>query len=995
MKSVVRYLFSPAFLLMAAGAACAEDMTDVAKTIAVVKTQFAGDALICCDDTKGWKFQADAAVDSGRDVITIRITNEIETAAPKFGVIFRVSGAGVQNVWTSNCAEDGCHLWPQLWWKWHGLTTNLACETPICVGFNSRETAPVAIACSDVFNVLKMALYADDRTCEVVGRCEFFVESSSVMKQYEVKVLFDRRGKSLPETVRSCSDWIEVQNGFSPSPVPLSAREPLYSTWYAYLQDVRATDLEQEALLAAELGMKVMILDDGWQKDDSKAFYSATGDWMPAASRFPDMRAHVDKVHRAGLKYMLWLSVPFVGDESKAYVRFKDKLLSFNDHVGILDPRFPEVREYLISTYERVVGEWGFDGLKLDFIDSFRLPSEDPAIRVGYAGRDYRSLPMAVDRLMRDVNSRVRAIKPDALIEFRQHYMGPAVRQYGNMIRVSDCPADPCANRRRMCDLRLTSGNTAVHSDMLVWSKDETAEGAALPILNVLFSTIQYSMIIKDLPTSHRAVVRHWIDFSRQHREALQTGMFVPHHAENGYTWIEGEGSKERVVAAYSADVCVSAGNSGKHEFLVNATGSKGMLCKFSKRPRRIELFDCCGCKKGEIEGGLGVVQLPIPPSGYARVIPRDSLGTFFDPKGMSNIASNETVVTNAMIHKTIAFLGGSITEMHGYRPRVMALLRRKHPNVAFTEIAAGLSSTCSDAAAFRLERDVLAKGIPDVLVVEEAVNDEQDGHFGREHSIRGMEGIVRKMLAVNPRCKVVIGLMVNKAQYEELVSGRIPRHYEAHRAVAEHYGIPVADIGTALAESSRMGGFSWKEYKDCHPSPEGCDFAARILMSELEKAFDPFAVPPARTLPDPLDAASFFRSWEIPLEAVSLSVGWRVAKPRWDGIPGDKRDYFIRGNVLTTDVPGKPLSLSFEGRTLAALVTAGPDAGDVEISIDGGEWRLHRSRADYLPLHYPYVLMIAESLPSGRHVVVIRTKRSARQDGFAAALRIHSLFVD
>ena len=30
---------------------------------------------------------------------------------------------------------------------------------------------------------------------------------------------------------------------------------------------------------------------------------------------------------------------------------------------AILDPRFPEVREYLSRTYERVVGEWGFDGL--------------------------------------------------------------------------------------------------------------------------------------------------------------------------------------------------------------------------------------------------------------------------------------------------------------------------------------------------------------------------------------------------------------------------------------------------------------------------------------------------------------------------------------------------------------------------------------------------------------------------------------------------------
>ena len=93
---------------------------------------------------------------------------------------------------------------------------------------------------------------------------------------------------------------------------------------------------------------------------------------------------------------------------------------------------------------------------------------------------------------MKDVRARLMKINPDVLLEFRQHYCGPAILQYGNMIRAADCPADPTANRRRICDLRLTSDTIAVHSDMLVWSGNETPEGAALPILNVLFSTIQY-----------------------------------------------------------------------------------------------------------------------------------------------------------------------------------------------------------------------------------------------------------------------------------------------------------------------------------------------------------------------------------------------------------------------------------------------------------------------------------------------------------------------
>ena len=610
-------------VLLAAGAAPVAQATDMehkAKTIVTVETAHAGAAEILCDDAGGWKFEASASTDAGRDVVTVRISSPEAKKPPRFGVYFRVSGAGVQNVWTSDISRDGYHLWPKLWWGFKSkYESQLAVNTPIAVGFNSQERAPVAIACSEAFEPLVFGLYADDETCDMIGRCEFFTAPCEAMKAYEVKVLFDRRGGAFADTVRECSEWVSSVNGFVPAHVPEAAFDPLYSTWYAYLQNVHAGELEKEAKLAASLGMKTMILDDGWQKTDSRTFYSATGDWMPVPGRFPDMKAHVEAVHAAGLKYMLWLAVPFMGDEAKNYPRFKKMLLS-GGGTGVLDPRFPEVREYLISTYERVVGEWGFDGVKLDFIDAFGLPDPDPAVAENYAGRDYRSLPAAIDRLMKDVLARLRKINPDVLVEFRQRYMGPAILQYGNMIRASDCPADPCANRKRVCDLRLTSGAAAVHSDMLVWSRDETPEGAALPILNVLFSTIQYSMILEKINPAHRDVIRHWLAFSQKHREALLKGAFRPHHPENGYTWIEGESADERIVAAYSGDVVLDCGAADKKAILVNATGSDGLYAKLPARPRSIRLFDVLGRERPAALPSVGLAVLPVPAGGYAEL---------------------------------------------------------------------------------------------------------------------------------------------------------------------------------------------------------------------------------------------------------------------------------------------------------------------------------------------------------------------------------------
>ena len=588
--------------------------------------------LVTCDDWRGWTHSVRTDKDAGRDAVVVRIASPTNAAPPQFGVQLRVPGVGVQNVWTADfLTSDGQHLWPQLWWDDRSTyESQLAANTPIAVAYNSTGVSPVALACSEASENLKFGLYADDRTCEIVGRCEFFLSPVAPRKEYEATILLDRRGRGFAETVRDCSEWVAAKNGFAAADVPEAAYEPLYSTWYAYLQDVHADELEKEARLAAALGMKTMILDDGWHKEKSTSFFSAAGDWMPVASRFPDMKAHVDAVHRAGLKYMLWLSVPYVGDESKAWERFKGKLLYAHGakspgRVGVLDPRFPEVREYLIGTYERVVGEWGFDGAKLDFIDQFKLVGADPAIEDGYAGRDFRSVPEAVNRLMKDVLARLRRIKPDVLVEFRQAYMGTAIRQYGNMLRAADCPADPCANRKRICDLRLTSGKTAVHSDMLVWSRDETPEGAALPILNVLFSTIQYSMVLAKLPPAHAEVVRHWISFSRLHREALQKGAFVPHHPEGGYSWIEGEGAAERVVSVHSAETCVPVDASAKPSYVVNATGGAGVLVELAA-PAVVRAFDVFGRPAGERDFPAGLHRVPVPASGYALVASRAGL---------------------------------------------------------------------------------------------------------------------------------------------------------------------------------------------------------------------------------------------------------------------------------------------------------------------------------------------------------------------------------
>ena len=96
----------------------ADVMDKKAAVIKTVGTAFAGTAEVTCDDVKGWTFDVSASVDDGRDVVTVRLSRADDAPPPRFGVFFRVPGAGVQNVWTSYHQADGTHLWPRLWWGW-------------------------------------------------------------------------------------------------------------------------------------------------------------------------------------------------------------------------------------------------------------------------------------------------------------------------------------------------------------------------------------------------------------------------------------------------------------------------------------------------------------------------------------------------------------------------------------------------------------------------------------------------------------------------------------------------------------------------------------------------------------------------------------------------------------------------------------------------------------------------------------------------------------
>ena len=319
----------------------------------------------------------------------------------------------------------------------------------------------------------------------------------------------------------------------------------------------------------------------------------------------------------------MWYAVPFVGEKSQAYQKFKDKLLYYVPWAKswVLDPRYPDVREHIISTYVNAIKEYNLDGFKLDFIDRFNTQdSKDTPYK---EGMDYKSVEEAADNLMTEITSAVKAVKPDVMIEFRQHYIGPLMRKYGNMLRAHDCPYASIENRMKILDVRTLSGGTAVHSDMFIWNYDEPVESAALQIENIFFSVPQVSVKLAKIPDSHRKMVKFLLSVWKENRDVLLDGELELNNPEQYYTRVVATNQDKQFIALYNDVPAVPA---NKPRILVlNATAANRIILDIKQDlgKRKVTVTDCTGkvISNDTIVLKKGLRQISVPPSGLIEIV--------------------------------------------------------------------------------------------------------------------------------------------------------------------------------------------------------------------------------------------------------------------------------------------------------------------------------------------------------------------------------------
>lgn len=329
-----------------------------------------------------------------------------------------------------------------------------------------------------------------------------------------------------------------------------------------------------------------------------------------------------------------------------------------------------------------------------------------------------------------------------------------------------------------------------------------------------------------------------------------------------------------------------------------------------------------------------------------------------------------------------VVFVGGSITVMeNGWRQMTCDYLQQKFPETKFTFVNAGISSTGSPFAAFRLLKDAFDGGPPDLLFEEAAVN---DLHIGQSDTTiqRGMEGILRRMRETSPKTDVVLMHFAEPRHSKDYRAGKPPHVITMHEPIAEHYGVPTIHLAREVPERIDSEQFTWKDdFKNLHPSPYGHRIYAatirRTLSAAWEQPLDDNAKQVAHNLPEPIDKFCFSKGrYVLPHEVKALDgfTYHEAHDPRDSGTGKRVRPGFHDVPMLVGNKPGDTFSYTFKGSAVGLVLSTANDGAIIEHRINDGQWKSTDVKSRYGGIYIPWLFMLEDELDAEKeHELTLR----------------------
>lgn len=151
-------------------------------------------------------------------------------------------------------------------------------------------------------------------------------------------------------------------------------RPILVNNWEGTYFDFTEDKILEMADTAAELGIELFVLDDGWfGKRDADT--SSLGDWFVDENKLPSGLSHLSEAIRAkGMQFGLWFEPEMISEESELYKQHPDWAIHTPDrprsrgrHQLVIDFSRKEVRDNILKQMKAILDEVHIDSIKWDY----------------------------------------------------------------------------------------------------------------------------------------------------------------------------------------------------------------------------------------------------------------------------------------------------------------------------------------------------------------------------------------------------------------------------------------------------------------------------------------------------------------------------------------------------------------------------------------------------------------------------------------------------
>lgn len=147
----------------------------------------------------------------------------------------------------------------------------------------------------------------------------------------------------------------------------------LYNSWEATTFQVNCSNQCALARKAADLGVELFVVDDGWFGERSSD-HLGLGDWYVNQEKFPDgLKPLIEEVNSLGMDFGIWIEPEMVNANSDLYrahpewiYRYHTREVLEGRYQYMLDLTNPKVTDYLIQVIDKLLTEHNISYIKWD-----------------------------------------------------------------------------------------------------------------------------------------------------------------------------------------------------------------------------------------------------------------------------------------------------------------------------------------------------------------------------------------------------------------------------------------------------------------------------------------------------------------------------------------------------------------------------------------------------------------------------------------------------